>query len=125
MKQRKRHSQGADKASKSRGPDLHHGIEAATAPAPPSGGTLIYPPSYRSFLVRLWQDPASVEGRWRGEVEHIQSGTLIEISSLAEVFSLIGRSVEEREEQQSRGGDVGPRPHCEHLRAVGQCPGAG
>ena len=31
--------------------------------------------------------------RWRGEVEHIQSGAVYEVSSLAEVFSLIGQAV--------------------------------
>ena len=51
---------------------------------------MIEDPSYCSFLVRWWCERRDGAERWRGEVEHIQSGTVYEVSSLAEIFSLIG-----------------------------------
>jgi hypothetical protein len=50
------------------------------------------PPSYRSFLVRLWRDPPGAGGAWRGEVESIQSGELVCAGSLDEVIGSIRRA---------------------------------
>jgi hypothetical protein len=49
-------------------------------------------PSYRSFLVRLWVEPESKGAMWRGEVEYIQSGLIIAVSSLEEAFAIIQRT---------------------------------
>jgi hypothetical protein len=46
-------------------------------------------PSYRSFMVRLWHEPETSEATWHGEVEHIQSGRVVTVSSLEEIFHLI------------------------------------
>lgn len=59
---------------------------------------MIEDPSYCSFLVRWWCERRDGVARWRGEVEHIQSGAVYEVSSLAEVFSLIGWAVAGREQ---------------------------
>lgn len=73
---------------------------------------MIEDPSYCSFLVRLWCERSDGVARWRGEVEHIQSGTVYEVSSLAEIFSLIGWVVAGREQSwvahadQARGAPV-------------------
>ncbi|MCC6169487.1 MAG: hypothetical protein IT329_19870 [Caldilineaceae bacterium] len=50
---------------------------------------MIDDPSYRSFLVRLWHAPEASEAAWRGEVEYIQSGSVVTVFSLEEVFRLI------------------------------------
>lgn len=46
-------------------------------------------PHYRSFLLRLWRDPGSEQSAWQGEIEVIQSGDLLSVSSLEEAFSVI------------------------------------
>jgi hypothetical protein len=62
-------------------------------------------PSYRSFLVRLWREPGAVGDTWRGEVEHVQSGVTVAVSSIEEAFRLIRRTAvgdeERREERES------------------------
>ncbi len=62
-------------------------------------------PSYRSFLVRLWREPGTAGDTWRGEVEHIQSGAVVAVSSLEEAFSLMQRTAagdeEHREDSRS------------------------
>jgi len=50
------------------------------------------PPSYRSFLVRLWRDPP--DGPWRGEVESIQSGELVCVGSLEDCIRIMRRAAE-------------------------------
>lgn len=45
------------------------------------------PDSYISFVVRLWREPA--RGDWRGEVEHIQSGTRWSFVSLAHLLDFV------------------------------------
>lgn len=60
---------------------------------------MIEDPSYCSFLVRWWCERRDGVARWRGEVEHIQSGAVYEVASLAEVFNLIGQAVAGGEEQ--------------------------
>lgn len=61
---------------------------------------MIDDPSYRSFLVRLWREPEAVEDTWRGEVEHIQSGVIVAVSLIEEVFSLIRRTAVGDEERR-------------------------
>ena len=56
-------------------------------------------PSYCSFLVRLWREPGAKNDTWRGEVEHIQSGVVIEVFSLKEALSLIQHTVVGDEER--------------------------
>lgn len=50
-------------------------------------------PSYHSFMVRLWRVSERAEELWRCEVEDIQSGEIVELSSLEEVYSLIGQTL--------------------------------
>jgi hypothetical protein len=50
------------------------------------------PPSYRSFLVRLWRDPPEAGGAWRGEVESIQSGELLAVESLEQALAILWRA---------------------------------
>lgn len=50
-------------------------------------------PSYRSFVVRLWHKPGASKSAWRGEVEAIQSGRMVEVSSLQEVLRLLAQSM--------------------------------
>ncbi len=64
-------------------------------------------PSYRSFLVRLWRKPDIAGDTWRGKVEHIQSGTVVAVSSLEEALSLIRHTAAGDEE---RPGDSGSHP---------------
>jgi hypothetical protein len=61
---------------------------------------MIGDPSYRSFLVRLWREPGAAVDTWRGEVEHIQSGAVVAVSSLDEALNLIRRSAARDEERR-------------------------
>jgi hypothetical protein len=56
---------------------------------------MIDDPSYRSFLLRLWHEAGATEPTWRGEIEDIQSGAIVAISSLDEAFTLIRRRAHE------------------------------
>ncbi|CAA9278287.1 MAG: hypothetical protein AVDCRST_MAG26-3194 [uncultured Chloroflexia bacterium] len=49
-------------------------------------------PSYRSFLVRLWREPAAT-GPWRGEVESIQSGQTVTAESLDTTLEIIRQAI--------------------------------
>ena len=49
-------------------------------------------PFYRSFLVRLWHEPAA-PGSWRGEVESIQSGSTVTGESLDATLEIIRLAV--------------------------------
>jgi len=51
-------------------------------------------PFYCSFLVRLWREPPEASGAWRGEVESIQGGQLVEVQSLDEVLEYIRQAAE-------------------------------
>lgn len=53
------------------------------------------PPSYRSFLVRLWREPSKAGGKWRGEVESIQSGEIMLVDSLDQALVLLRRAAEQ------------------------------
>lgn len=59
---------------------------------------VIDPPTYVSFLVRLWREPASElpeqTAGWQGEVEHIQSGERWTFDGLDQLFASIRRQVE-------------------------------
>jgi hypothetical protein len=47
------------------------------------------PPGYRSYLVRLWREPAVGGGeQWCGEAEHIQSGRTWRFASLEALAAL-------------------------------------
>jgi hypothetical protein len=71
---------------------------------------VIEDPSYRSFVVRLWRASGRTEPSWHCEVEHIQSGNIVEVSSLEEAFSLIGntanRDIEEQFSTYKEASDV-------------------
>ena len=58
---------------------------------------VIDPPTYLSFLVRLWREPASeLPGQtadWQGEVEHIQTGERWEFGTLDGLLSFLRRQV--------------------------------
>ena len=59
------------------------------------------PETYLSFLVRLWHEP-NMESpaqiiRWRGEVEHIQSGQRWSYETLDEVLSFLRKQVSDPE----------------------------
>lgn len=59
---------------------------------------MIHPPTYMSFLIRLWREPASELSEqtagWQGEVEHIQSGRRWMFDGLDELFASIRQKVE-------------------------------
>ena len=53
-------------------------------------------PSYRSFLVRLWQAEASATpATWQGEVAHIQSGAQWHFASLHELLVFLAQQADE------------------------------
>ena len=66
---------------------------------------VIHPPTYVSFLIRLWREPTSQlpeqAADWQGEVEHIQSGRRWMFDGLDQLFDSIRRKVESLEEPES------------------------
>ena len=54
---------------------------------------LIDDPSYHSYMVRLWRTPGIAEPLWSCEVEDIQSGEIVGMASLEELFSWIGQAL--------------------------------
>lgn len=50
------------------------------------------PPSYRSFLVRIWRDSPEAGGSWHGEVELIQSGEVVAVDSLEQALAIMRRA---------------------------------
>jgi len=58
---------------------------------------VIDPPTYASFLVRLWREPTlelpEPATGWQGEVEHIQSGQRWEFDTVDEVLNFLRRQV--------------------------------
>ena len=63
-------------------------------------------PSYASYLVRLWRDPASKRGEagdWQGEVEHIQSGQQWRLACGEELLAFLQRRKEEADGPQETG----------------------
>jgi hypothetical protein len=75
-------------------------------------------PSYHSFLVRLWHEPGDADAAWRGEVEHIQSGAIVTVSSLEEALSLLRRSAAAADEP-GRGGNSHPGPPVSYSSPCG------
>jgi len=65
---------------------------------------VIHPPTYVSFLIRLWREPTSqLSGQtagWQGEVEHIQSGRRRKFDGLDQLFATIRKKVEGLEEPE-------------------------
>ncbi len=70
-------------------------------------------PSYHSFLLRLWQEPGAAGSAWHAEIEHIQSGAVVVVYSLAEALSLIQDTAAGDEEQRGDSGSYvfPPAPH--------------
>ncbi|GAC1386761.1 MAG: hypothetical protein NVSMB42_07470 [Herpetosiphon sp.] len=63
-------------------------------------------PSYCSFLLRLWCGPAAT-GAWQGEIEHIQTGTVVNVCSLEEALNVIRReAVKDKDEESVRDRDA-------------------
>ncbi len=60
--------------------------------------------SYRSFLVRLWHKPGAAGSAWQTEIEHIQSGAVVVVYSLAEALSHIQDMAARDEERRGDNG---------------------
>ena len=69
--------------------------------------------SYHSFLVRLWHKPGGAGRAWQVEIEHIQSGAVAVVYSLAEALSLIQKTAAGDEERRGDNGSrvFPPAPH--------------
>ena len=75
---------------------------------------MIEDPSYRSFMVRLWRAPGGAGSSWHCEVENIQSGNIVEVSSLEEALSLMGNPANcDREEQFSLPKEANDVSNCQ------------
>lgn len=62
------------------------------------------PPTYISFLIRLWREEGIDQPTtgWQGEVEHIQTGQRWPFQGLDELFDLIRRQCQIREGGNNR-----------------------
>jgi len=60
-------------------------------------------PPLNTFIVRFWQEPGASEGRWRGQVQHIQSGERAAFADKGTLMSFIGQWVQMRGERQIAG----------------------
>jgi len=46
-------------------------------------------PPLNTFIVRFWREPGAGEGRWRGQVQHVQSGERIAFADKGALMSFI------------------------------------
>jgi len=51
-------------------------------------------PPLNTFLVRFWQEPGASEERWRGQVQHVQSGERTAFDDEAALLSFVRRWVQ-------------------------------
>lgn len=51
-------------------------------------------PPLNTFIVRFWQEPGASEGRWRGQVQHVQSGERTAFDDEAALLSFVRRWVQ-------------------------------
>ena len=52
---------------------------------------------YRSYLLRLWQEPLPRPGAWRASLIHSQSGELQGFAGIAQLFAFLERQIAEAE----------------------------
>ncbi|MCG2767835.1 MAG: hypothetical protein L6435_05555 [Anaerolineae bacterium] len=57
-------------------------------------------PPLNTFIVRFWRETGAGEGRWRGQVQHVQSGERIAFADKGTLMSFIGRWVQMRGEHE-------------------------
>ena len=48
-------------------------------------------PPISTFVVRFWQEWSAAESRWRGHIEHVQSGESATFLSLDEMLNFVRR----------------------------------
>lgn len=63
-------------------------------------------PPLNSFVVRFWREPALGEGRWRGQVLHIQSGESATFADEDALMSFMRRWVRLRQGQDEADMDA-------------------
>jgi len=57
-----------------------------------------------TFIVRFWREPGTGAGRWRGQVQHIQSGKRAAFAEEEALLSFIRRWVQTLEVEQQIAG---------------------
>jgi hypothetical protein len=71
---------------------IHRSADPALHRATHARRRVMDAPGYRSFLVRLWPPVEQANGSWHAEVEHIQSGVVVEARSIEDALAVIRRS---------------------------------
>lgn len=61
-------------------------------------------PPLNTFIVRFWQEPGAGEGRWRGRVQHVQSGERAAFANEAGLLSFFRRWVQVPEVERRIAG---------------------
>lgn len=59
-------------------------------------------PPLNTFIVRFWQEPGVGEGRWRGQVQHTQSGERVAFTDETALLSFVRRWVQTPESKASQ-----------------------
>ena len=57
-------------------------------------------PPLNTFIVRFWREPGAGENRWRGQVQHVQSGERSAFADKGTLMSFIGQWVQMRGEHE-------------------------
>ena len=64
-------------------------------------------PPLNTFIVRFWQEPGASKPRWRGQVQHVQSGERTAFAGETTLLSFIRRWVQilKSSEEPREGGE--------------------
>jgi len=47
------------------------------------------PPPVNTFVLRFWREWSTATGRWRGRIEHVQSGQRADFADLEEALAFL------------------------------------
>ncbi len=61
-------------------------------------------PPLNTFIVRFWQESEAGEGRWRGQVQHVQSGERTAFADEVALLSFIRQWVQTPEVERRMAG---------------------
>lgn len=54
-------------------------------------GTMPAPPAINTFVVRFWREWSATGSRWRGRIEHVESGQSAAFLDLNEMLDFVRR----------------------------------
>lgn len=74
-----------------------------------AGGPPVNQPPARTmttFVLRFWREPAAMEAHWRGSIEHVQSGEMMNFRDLDRMLAFIQKFGIDTGQAQLRKEDI-------------------